>query len=172
MQFGRHQVWRVERYVNLEPRDEARPLRTGATSRHRHEEQKRDAAERIAEILYGVATSQQVIDYGLIAQRVGIKPDQLSQQLESVSRRAVDNGEPMWSALVVSVKTQRPMSGFYGMARKLRPEYEGLVDEDIWKFEIQRCYESPRIATLWLSQGWSSGSRPVLVEGEVQEVPG
>jgi hypothetical protein len=50
------------------------------------------------------------------------RADFLSQPLGGVSQRAVEKGEPMWSDLVVSTETQRPLSGFYGMARRLRSE--------------------------------------------------
>lgn len=155
----------MERDVTLEPTNEAVLLGTGGVAGHRQEQQEPPgAAERLADILYGVAARQGMIDDGLMAQRVGTDPGTLSQQLEGFSRRAVENDEPMWSVLVVSVKTQRPPSRFYSMARKLRPEYKSVDDEDIWKRETQRCYESLRIARLWLSQGWSPGSSPVLLE--------
>lgn len=76
-----------------------------------------DRVDRIADILYGVATARGLIGYGPIAQRIGTRPDFLSQPLDQVSRRAAEHGEPMWSALVVSKDTRRPLSGFYEMAR-------------------------------------------------------
>lgn len=103
-----------------------------------------DRVDRIADILYGVATGGGLIGYAPLARRVGTRPDFLSQPLDQVSRRAADRGEPMWSALVVSKESGRPNSGFYGMARRMRPEYETLDDEAVWEQERQRCYEAAR----------------------------
>jgi hypothetical protein len=99
-------------------------------------------ADRIADILYGVAIAKGVISYSAIARPVGTRADFLSQVLDQVSNRAVQNGEPMWSALVVSKETQRPRSGFYEMARRLRAEYSNLDDEVLWEREKQRCYDA------------------------------
>ena len=101
-----------------------------------------DRVDRIADILYGVATGHGVIGYGPIARRVGTRPDFLSQPLDQVSRRAAEIGEPMWSALVVSKDTGRPKAGFYAMARKIRPEYADLDDEALWQRERDRCWEA------------------------------
>jgi hypothetical protein len=100
--------------------------------------------DRIADILYGVATGKGMIDYARLARRIGVQPNHLSQFLDQVSRRAAAEGEPMWSALVVSKKTQRPLSGFYGMARRLRPEYTNLGDEELWIIERDRCYAATK----------------------------
>jgi hypothetical protein len=103
-----------------------------------------DRVDRIADILFGVATSSGLIEYAPLARRVGTRPDFLSQPLDQVSRRAAERGEPMWSALVVSKESQQPNSGFYGMARRLRPEYESLDDVTLWHQERQRCYDAAR----------------------------
>lgn len=103
-----------------------------------------DRVDRIADILYGVATARGVIGYGPIARRVGTRPDFLSQPLDRVSHRAADKGEPLWSALVVSKETGRPLSGFYDMARRTRPEYANLADEEVWAAERDRCYAAAR----------------------------
>ena len=42
----------------------------------------------------------------------------------------------------MSKDTGRPNSGFYGMAKRLRPEYQGLDDETLWQQERQRCYDA------------------------------
>jgi hypothetical protein len=83
-----------------------------------------DRVDRIADILFGVATGGGLIGYGPLARRVDTRPDFLSHPLDQVSRRAAERGEPMWSALVVSKDTGRPNTGFYAMARRLRPEYQ------------------------------------------------
>lgn len=103
-----------------------------------------DRVDRIADVLFGVATGGGVIGYAPLARRVGTRPDFLSHPLDRVSRRAAERGEPMWSALVVSKETGRPNSGFYDMARRLRPEYKGLDDETVWHQERHRCYEAVR----------------------------
>jgi hypothetical protein len=101
-----------------------------------------DRVDRIADILFGVATAKGLIGYGPLAKRVDTRPDFLSQPLDKVSRRAFDKGEPLWSALVVSRSTDRPSSGFYGLARKMRPECASLSDDELWKQERERCYEA------------------------------
>jgi hypothetical protein len=100
--------------------------------------------DRIADILFGVATGGGLIRYGPLARRIGTRPDFLSQPLDQVSRRAADRGEPMWSALVVSKDTGHPNAGFYAMARRLRPEYEAVDDESLWQEERKRCYDAAR----------------------------
>ena len=66
-----------------------------------------DRVDRIADILFGVATAAGLIGYGPLAKRVDTRPDFLGQPLDKVSRRAFDRGEPLWSALVVS-RSNRP----------------------------------------------------------------
>jgi hypothetical protein len=97
--------------------------------------------DRIADILFGVAMAGGTIGYGPLARRVETQPNFLSPQLEQVSRRATDRGEPMWSALVVAKETGQPNEGFYSMAKRLRPEYQSLGDEVLWQQELERCYE-------------------------------
>jgi hypothetical protein len=100
-----------------------------------------DRVDRIADILYGVATAGGLIGYGPIAARVATRPDFLSQPLEHVSMRAHERGEPLWSALVVSKGTQRPSSGFYDLARRVKPEYKSLTDQELWERERDLCYK-------------------------------
>lgn len=97
-------------------------------------------ADRIMDILFGVAAGGGLIGYGPLAERVGTQPNYLSKPLDQVSRQALDRGEPLWSALVVSKHTGRPNGGFYGLARRLRPEYQTLDDDAIWERERRRCY--------------------------------
>ena len=99
-----------------------------------------DRVDRIADILYGVATGGGLIGYAQIAKRVATRPDFLSAPLDQVSSRAADRDEPLWSALVVAKGTGRPNSGFYRMARRVRPEYQELDDETLWVRERNRCY--------------------------------
>ncbi len=103
-----------------------------------------DRVDRIADILFGVASGEGTIGYGPLARRVGTQPNFLSHPLDQVSRRAAERGEPMWSALVVARDSGHPNPGFYGMARRLRPEYASLDDETVWQQELQRCYDSAR----------------------------
>lgn len=102
--------------------------------------------DRIADVLFGVATAGSVIGYAPLARRVDSRPDFLSQPLDQVSRRSIDAGGPLWSALVVSKATGRPHDGFYGMAKRVHPEYQGLDNDTIWQYERQRCYEAARQA--------------------------
>jgi hypothetical protein len=99
-----------------------------------------DRVDRIADILYGVATGGGLIGYAQIAKRVATRPDFLSAPLDQVSSRAADRGEPLWSALVVAKESGRPSSGFYRMARRVRPEYQALDDQTLWERECNRCY--------------------------------
>jgi len=99
-----------------------------------------DRVDRIADILFGVATAKGLIGYGPLAKRVDTRPDFLSQPLDQVSRRAAEKGEPLWSALVVSRDSGQPNSGFYGMARRMRPEYADLSHDEVWAQERDRCY--------------------------------
>ena len=105
-----------------------------------------DRVDRIADILYGVASGGGVIEYVPLGRRVGVQPNYLGQFLEQVSDRAADRNEPLWSALVVSKGSGRPSSGFYILARRLREEYAHLGDEQVWKTERQRCYDAARPA--------------------------
>lgn len=99
-----------------------------------------DRVDRIIDILYGVATGRATITYRKLAFRIGARPDNLGHPLERVSRRAVERGEPMWSALVVSAETGTPGPAFYGQARRLRAEYRELPDAEILRLESDRCY--------------------------------
>jgi hypothetical protein len=101
-----------------------------------------DRVDRIADILFGVATAGGMIGYGPLARRVETRPDFLSQPLEQVSCRAAERGEPMWSVLVVAKGSGRPNAGFFGMARRLRAGYASLDDEAVWQRERQRCYDA------------------------------
>ncbi|MDQ7907641.1 hypothetical protein RB614_24265 [Phytohabitans sp. ZYX-F-186] len=101
-----------------------------------------DRVDRIADILFGVATAKGVIGYGPLARRVDTRPDFLSQPLDQVSRRAAEQGEPLWSALVVARDSGQPNSGFYGRARRIRPEYADLGDDEISAKERDRCYDA------------------------------
>jgi hypothetical protein len=99
-----------------------------------------DRVDRIADVLFGVAVAKGLIGYGPLARRVDTRPDFLSQPLDQVSRRASEVGEPLWSALVVSRDGGKPNAGFYGMARRMRPGYADLTDDEIWERERDRCY--------------------------------
>ena len=101
-----------------------------------------DRVDRLTDILCGAAMAGGVVGYGPLAKRVGMQPRHLTHLLASVSEDAVSRSEPMWSALCVSTLTEpkRPLEGFYGLARKLRPEYADLGDEELWKQERDRCY--------------------------------
>ncbi|WIY02106.1 hypothetical protein QRX60_50330 [Amycolatopsis mongoliensis] len=99
-----------------------------------------DRVDRIADILYGVASGGGVIEYVPLGRRVGVQPNHLGHFLEQVSARAADRDEPLWSALVVSKDSRLPSSGFYVLARRLRAEYVNLDDQELWKREKERCY--------------------------------
>ncbi len=99
-----------------------------------------DRVGRIIDILYGVATGRGTIEHRRLAFRIGTRPDILGHPLEQASRRATERGEPMWSALVVSSETGRPGAAFFGSARRLRPEYRSLGDDELWDLERERCY--------------------------------
>jgi hypothetical protein len=103
-----------------------------------------DRVDRIADILFGVATAGGTIGYGPLARRVDTRPDFLSRPLDQVTRRAAERGEPMWSALVVAKGSGQPNAGFFAMARRLRVEYAALDDETVWQRERERCYEAAR----------------------------
>ncbi|WP_143047267.1 hypothetical protein [Amycolatopsis xylanica] len=105
-----------------------------------------DRVDRIADILYGVASGEGLIQYAPLGRRVGVRPDHLGHFLDQVSTRAVRQGEPMWSALVVSKESGAPSVGFYGLGRRLRNEYHALDDASMWIRERQRCYEAARVA--------------------------
>lgn len=100
--------------------------------------------DRIADILFGVACGEGLIQYAPLARRVGTRPDYLGQFLDRVSSVAAEQGEPMWSALVVSKESGRPSPGFYMLAKRLRPEYQDLDPEVLWETERQRCYAATR----------------------------
>jgi hypothetical protein len=102
-----------------------------------------DRADRLADILYGVAAVGGLIEYDVLGHRVGMRADFLAHSLGQVSRRAVAASGPMWTALAVSAHAQRPSEGFYRLARELRnEEYSGLSDEELWQRERQYCYDA------------------------------
>lgn len=101
-----------------------------------------DRVDRIADILYGVATGRATITYRNLAFRIGTRPDLIGHPLEHLSRRAAARGEPMWSALVVSADTGVPGPGFYAVARRLRPDYRALTDTQLWELERDHCYDT------------------------------
>ncbi len=101
-----------------------------------------DRVDRIADILFGVAHARGLINYGPLARRVGTRPDFVGKQLYQVSERAFERGEPLWTVLVVAAGEQRPKSGFYEMARRLRPEYAGVEDVEIFRRERDACYST------------------------------
>ncbi|MGW4394130.1 hypothetical protein ACWEHA_02505 [Amycolatopsis nivea] len=105
-----------------------------------------DRVDRIADILYGVASGEGLIQYVPLGRRVGVQPNHLGYFLEQVSLRAADQNAPMWSALVVSKDRGRPSEGFYALARRLRSEYHDLDESTLWHQERQRCYEAARPA--------------------------
>lgn len=103
-----------------------------------------DRMDRIADILYGVASGEGLIQYVPLGRRIGVQPQHLGHFLEQVSIRAADQGAPLWSALVVSKHSGRPSDGFYGLARRLRSEYQDLDEASLWQQERQRCYDAAR----------------------------
>lgn len=103
-----------------------------------------DRADRVSEILYGVAAAQGLIEYGTLAKRIGMLPHFLGNLLDQVSQRATQKDEPIWSALVVAKDDHRPHKGFYDLARKLRPEYANLDNDVLWQKERERCYTAVR----------------------------
>jgi len=105
-----------------------------------------DRVGRIADILYGVATGRATITYRNLAFRIGTRPDFLGRPLAHLSHRAVERGEPMWSALVVATDTGVPGPGFYAIARRLRPEHRWLTDIELWEHERDRCYDAAAAA--------------------------
>ena len=105
-----------------------------------------DRVDRIADILYGVASGEGLIQYTPLGRRIGVRPDHLGQFLDQASTRAAERGEPLWSALVVSKESGQPSSGFYVLARRLRIEYADLGNETLWQQERQRCYDAARPA--------------------------
>ncbi|MEU4251160.1 hypothetical protein AB0F15_27500 [Amycolatopsis sp. NPDC026612] len=105
-----------------------------------------DRVDRIADILYGVASGEGLIGYAPLGRRVGVQPNHLGGFLEQVSERAADRDEPLWSALVVSKGSGLPSSGFYVLARRLRDEYARFEDHEMWARERRRCYDAAHSA--------------------------
>ncbi|MFD5094266.1 hypothetical protein ACFWMR_26930 [Amycolatopsis thailandensis] len=103
-----------------------------------------DRVDRISDILYGVASGEGLIQYAPLGRRIGVRPDHLGQFLDQASTRAEGQGDPLWSALVVSKESGRPSSGFYVLARRLRAEYSDLDEVTIWDRERRRCYAAAR----------------------------
>jgi hypothetical protein len=100
--------------------------------------------DRIADALYGVAAAGGTINYAQLAARLGMKANWLGGgaggMFGVVTRREVDNDEPMWTALVVSSQTARPRDYFFETARSLRSEYAEQSDEDLWQAELRCCF--------------------------------
>lgn len=101
-----------------------------------------DRVDRLTDILFGVGAAHGLVGYGPLSHRVGMRPDHLSRQLRRVCEQSVEAGGPMWSALCVSADTGMPLKNFYPLARRLRPEYAGLSDRELWEHERQRCYDA------------------------------
>jgi hypothetical protein len=110
----------------------------------------------MSDILYGVAAARGLIEYERLAHRIGMQANHMTRLLAEVSKASVAEGGPMWTALCVSADTRRPQSQFHNLARKLRPEYAGLTDEELWQAERQRCYaadgRSRRHHDVWRSR--------------------
>ncbi|HEY3471188.1 MAG TPA: hypothetical protein VGL47_39055 [Amycolatopsis sp.] len=105
-----------------------------------------DRVDRLADILYGVASGEGLIGYAPLGRRLGVQPNHLGHFLEQVSTRAKERDEPLWSALVVSKGSGQPSDGFYVLARRLRAEYAGLDERSVWEAERRRCYDAARSA--------------------------
>jgi hypothetical protein len=101
-----------------------------------------DRADRLSDILYGVAAARGLIGYGPLGHRVGLATNHMGWHLGQVSRRSVEAGGPMWTALCVSRDSGRPQPQFYELAHELRPEYAALSDEQLWAQERDRCYDA------------------------------
>jgi hypothetical protein len=99
-----------------------------------------DRVDRLTDILYGVAAASGLIGYGPLGHRVGLATNHMGWHLGQVSRKSVEAGGPLWTALCVSRDASRPQAQFYGLARELRPEYANLGDEQFWGEECERCY--------------------------------
>jgi hypothetical protein len=99
-----------------------------------------DRTDRMSDILYGVAAAHGLIEYERLAHRIGMQANHMTRLLAEVSKTSVAEGGPMWTALCVSADTRRPQSQFHKLARKLRPQYAELTDEELWQAERQRCY--------------------------------
>lgn len=97
-------------------------------------------ADRVKDILFGVALNRGTITYPQLAHQLGMRPDHMAHLLGGVIKESADNGGPLWSALCVSKESQRPLHGFFDYARVLRPEYSGLTDDQVWLLERERCY--------------------------------
>ena len=81
-----------------------------------------DRADRLADILFGVAAAGGLITYEPLAHQVGMRPDHLRRLLAEVSRRSAGQSGPIWTALAISARTGRPGDGFYRLARELRAD--------------------------------------------------
>jgi hypothetical protein len=101
-----------------------------------------DRVDRMSDILYGVAVARGLIEYERLGHRVSMRSDHMTHLLAEVCQRSVAEGGPMWTALCVSIRTERPQDQFHQLARELRPEYAGLDDEELWQAERRRCYEA------------------------------
>jgi hypothetical protein len=101
-----------------------------------------DRTDRMSDILYGVAVARGLIEYERLAYRIGMQANHMTHLLAEVSEMSVAEGGPMWTALCVSVHTDRPHGQFHQLARKLRPQYAELTDEGLWQAECQRCYDA------------------------------
>lgn len=101
-----------------------------------------DRADRMSDILYGVAVARGLIEYERLGHRIGMRPDHMTHLLAEVCRTSVAEGGPMWTALCVSARTQRPQDQFHELAHEMRPEYAGLSDEELWQAERQLCYDA------------------------------
>lgn len=101
-----------------------------------------DRVDRMSDILYGVAVAHGLIEYEQLGHRVSMRSDHMTYLLAEVCHRSVAEGGPMWTALCVSIRTERPQDQFHQLARELRPEYAGMDDEELWQVERHRCYEA------------------------------
>jgi hypothetical protein len=101
-----------------------------------------DRADRLADILFGMAAAGGLITYKPLAHQVGMRPDHLRRLLAEVSRRSAGQSGPIWTALAISARTGRPGDGFYRLARELRADCSGLTDEQVWQKERDRCCQA------------------------------
>ena len=91
------------------------------------------------------AKQEELVSFGEVGDWVGvIARDVARQLLNPINEAEHSAGRPLLSSIVVNKRTQRPGCGFFIQARQLGVADRFDSDEDFWKREAQRVFDTFR----------------------------
>lgn len=99
---------------------------------------------RLWELLRQTAKEGKTITYGEVVEKLQlpIPPIALGGPLDKISGASFSLVKCMASVVVVNKETQRPAEAFFEFARKLNPEYQSLLSDDIFEMEYNKTIEN------------------------------